>query len=153
MSAWDIFLIIAAGVGAVSAFIGAVVAIVKYGHSWAKGIHKFMQGHGVRANVNELRNSVIILNETIEGLQKLAKRNTERLCNITEELDANTRLTLKLELKSLFRNHPTEILVIKNTWKKYHDLGGDSYIDDMYEEWKEQYEKPYLAKTLKKGAK
>lgn len=153
MAAWEVFLIVAGVVGTISAFIGAVVAIVKYGQSWLKGIRSFLRHHGVRADVGELRESVLVLNQTIEGLQKLAARNTERLCNITEELDANTRLTLKLELKSLYRNHPEEILVIQRTWQKYHDLHGDSYIDDMHEAWQEQYEKPYLAKTLKKGTK
>lgn len=92
----------------------------------------------------------------LEQLRAIIAANTDTLTNIKRELDSNTRVTLKLELKSLFRDHPHEISVINATMAKYKSLDGDSYIDDLYVEWKDAYELPVIKKKLnvsKKGRK
>lgn len=86
--------------------------------------------------------------DELETMQKSIKENTEVLRSIKEELDANTRLTLKLELKSLFLNHPDEAKVIELTMDKYRSLHGDSYIDTLYEVWKEENEKKNVRKQI-----
>lgn len=85
-------------------------------------------------------------------LQKMANENTALLKAIKSELDSNTRLTLKLELKSLFRNHPECVQVIELTMEKYKSLGGDSYIDTLYEEWKDTFERPKMHVVVGSGA-
>lgn len=130
-------------VGSVCTAIGTIIAsLTKWGKKAAQQIVK----QGTSKQMTELT-------EAVHALQELAAKNTQRLANIKSELDANTRLTLKLELKSLFRNHPECTQVIELTMDKYKSLGGDSYIDTLYDEWKEEYEKPKMRKVLKKGTK
>lgn len=150
MSPWGIFLSVSGVVLAISAFVGGVYTLIKHARDIKNWFKNFFRTHGVRGEVHRLEATISELSENIEALQSVAKTNTARLLNVSNELDANTRLTLKLELKSLFRNHPEEILVIEKTWQKYHDLGGDSYIDDMYEVWKKKYVDPKLEAKFKK---
>lgn len=120
---------------------GAVGAVAAFLAKWGKKAAKQVVKHGAGEDMKQLT-------EAVHALQELAARNTQRLANIQTELDANTRLTLKLELKSLFRNHPECVQVIELTMNKYKSLGGDSYIDTLYDEWKEAYEKPKMRKAL-----
>lgn len=153
MEAWDIFKTIAAAVGVIAGVIGSGAAIYKFITDWRKRIANFIRTHGVRGEVHKLEASIASLEECVDDLMEIAKTNTAKLNKMGDELDANTRLTLKLELKSLFRNHPECTQVIEKTIEKYHSIGGDSYIDTLYEEWKESYEKPKMRATLGKGAK
>lgn len=124
--------------GSVIAALGGITAFLA---KWGKKAAKQVVKHGVT-------DEIVQLADAVHDLQALAAKNTQRLAAIQSELDANTRLTLKLELKSLFRNHPECSQVIELTMNKYKSLGGDSYIDTLYEEWKEAYEKPKLRKAL-----
>lgn len=153
MDGWEIFKIVAAAIGIIAGAIGSVGVIYKFVTDWGKRIANFIRSHGARGDIRRLEGTITELSDALHALQETATRNTSRLANMADELDANTRLTLKLELKSLFRNHPECTQVIENTMKKYRDLGGDSYIDTLYEEWKENYEKPKMREVLGKGAK
>lgn len=130
-------------VGSICTAIGVISAFLS---KWGKKAAHQVVKHGISEEIIELT-------ETVKALKETATKNTQFLYNIKNELDANTRLTLKLELKSLFRNHPECSQVIELTMEKYKSLGGDSYIDTLYDEWKETYEKPKMRKTLKKGDK
>lgn len=126
-------------VGSVITASGVIYALI---NKIVKKASKKIVDTGIGIELNELRTSIDSLAGTVN--------------NIKNELDANTRVTLKLELKSLFKNHPHEIGVINMTMDKYKSLHGDSYIDDLYEEWKEEYELPVIQKKLnikKKGKK
>lgn len=128
----------------VGSVLTATGVIMKFFVEWGKRIARQVVKHGIEEEMAKLTQTIIDLQET-------ATRNTERLKAIQSELDANTVLTLKLELKTLFRYRPEEAKVIESTMTKYKSLGGDSYIDTLYEEWKEEYELPKFRKDLKKG--
>lgn len=136
---WQLFKEIAQGVGVVVALGGSIGVIYKFITDWGGKIVKGLTRFGVQSE--------------IARLEQVINSNTALLQHIKEELDANTRLTLKLELKSLFKNHPECSQVIELTMEKYKSLGGDSYIDTLYDEWKEAYEKPKVRKQLGKGKK
>lgn len=125
--------------GSVCTALGVIAAFLA---KWGKKAAKQVVKHGASDEIADLTTAV-------QQLQKTAASNTQRLAAIQAELDANTRLTLKLELKSLFRNHPECSQVIELTMNKYKSLGGDSYIDTLYDEWKDAYEKPKMRKALR----
>lgn len=122
-------------VGSVLTALGIIVGVFnKWAGRFAKTV---VRKYGVAKELKELAGVVDEMSKNVKIIK--------------DELDANTRLTLKLELKSLFINHPECTQVIELTMAKYRSLGGDSYIDTLYEEWKEKYEKPILRNGIGRG--
>lgn len=90
---------------------------------------------------------------TLDALNALADKMDLIHKDLSTSLAENTKITLKLELKELFRNHPERIDAIESTYKAYRDLHGNTYIKDMYEAWEEKYLNKVAEKEVNKGGK
>lgn len=129
---WQLILTIASILTA----IGVIYGFVK---KWGKAIAKLIVQFGLR----QLSEADIQENPHMKGhydlLLSLQTEIRDQMALLAKELQDNTKLTLKLELKELFRNYPEKVDTIEETMKEYHAVHGNSYIDAMYEDWKKTY--------------
>jgi hypothetical protein len=64
------------------------------------------------------------------------------------QLSMLRRDVLRLSVLHSIHNTPYKAEIIEAEYKKYKDLGGNSYLDSEVNEWRETYEKPLVKKRL-----
>jgi hypothetical protein len=63
-------------------------------------------------------------------------------------LDELRKDILRLSVLQSIHNSPYKAEVIEAEYRKYKDLGGNSYLDSEVDEWRETFEKPLVKKRL-----
>lgn len=59
-----------------------------------------------------------------------------------EEMLGDMRIELlRVKFLQLVQHSPTEISIICSVFDEYKNMGGDSWIDDIYLKWKKEYVK------------
>ena len=59
-----------------------------------------------------------------------------------EEMLVDMRIELlRVKFLQLVQHSPTEISIICSVFDEYKNMGGDSWIDDIYLKWKKEYVK------------
>ena len=59
--------------------------------------------------------------------------------DLNKKLDKQSLLIKRLELLHLFSDDPSQTLLINNIYDEYKKEGGNSYIDQKYQDWLEYY--------------
>jgi hypothetical protein len=60
-----------------------------------------------------------------------AKRSAESLDKISLQIK-------RLEMLNMIQHAPTKRTAIERIYDEYKSLGGNSYVDDVYDEWREK---------------
>lgn len=61
------------------------------------------------------------------------------IANLDAKITLNRRDILKSEILWLLKHEPTRVETIENKFKEYRDHGGNSYICEMIEVWREEF--------------
>lgn len=76
------------------------------------------------------------LSQQIEqGFEKVSGE----IANLSSKISLNRRDILKSEILWLIKHEPTRVETIENKFKEYRDHGGNSYICEMIEIWREEF--------------
>lgn len=67
------------------------------------------------------------------------ERVSKEIAELDSKISLNRRDIVKLELLSTIRNTPELVEVIERLYNDYAELGGNSYICDIYSAWREEY--------------
>lgn len=62
-----------------------------------------------------------------------------KIADLDAKITLNRRDILKSEILWLLKHEPTRIETIENKFKEYRDHGGNSYICEMIEVWREEF--------------
>ncbi len=73
-----------------------------------------------------------------------------RIQNVEDTVSTNRRNIIKMELLSLIRNEPQRAESIENLFTDYRNLGGNSYVCEIVEVWREIHEKNVIKERIKK---
>lgn len=67
----------------------------------------------------------------------LQKKSTKKVTGSHDKMHDRLELSIKrLELLNAFRHDSENARLINRLYEEYKEIGGNSYIDDMYEDWK-----------------
>lgn len=105
----------------------------------------------VRYGISKMNEEDINHNEYFKKVISNQGDIAESVKRLAEALELNTVMTLRLEIKDLIRNSPEQRRAIEAALGDYHAVHGDSYVDAMYDEWKEEYLKVQAKQELKKA--
>jgi hypothetical protein len=74
----------------------------------------------------------------------------EMIASIKKELkiDELRKDIMRVNILQSINSTPYKAEIIEAEYKKYKDLGGNSYIDMTVSEWRETYEKPLVNKRI-----
>lgn len=135
----------------VGSVITAGTLVYKFVTSWGTKLAEAI----TRVGVKSLRQEDLKRNENFNQVLSNQTAIADAVASLAEALNTNTMMTLRLEIKDLIRNSPEQRRAIEAAIQDYHDVHGDSYVDAMYDEWKEEYLKQQAKKELKhnKGGK
>lgn len=143
---WHIVLTIASIMTAVGVIIGST-------SKWGGAISKFISKVGwKKMNAMDLEGNIVwkehqeYSKQMMKAITSLGEKLDVLHQDLRKSIDEDTKLILKLELKDLFLNHPERIDAIENAYGHYHNLHGNSYIEELHEEWRENY----LSKAVEK---
>lgn len=73
-----------------------------------------------------------------------------RIQNVEDTVSTNRRNIIKMELLSLIRNEPQRAESIENLFTDYRNLGGNSYVCEIVEVWREIHERNVIKERIKK---
>lgn len=127
----------------------AIGVIIGFASKWGRAIAKQI----VMIGFLQMTGEDLAKNPSMQAGHNARQEIISRLDKIQEVLQDDMRTTLKLELKSLYKDYPERVDVIESTYKKYHDIGGNSYITGLHEAWRDKYEKKTINNALGKGDK
>lgn len=126
-------------IGSVLTAIGVIYGFVT---KWGGALSELMVKIGWKRMKEKDVEENTAWKQQIEATNKMSEAVaalSQKLDVIHNDLCENTKLTLKQELKDLFRNHPERIDSIEDSFNQYRSLHGNSYIEELYNEWKENY--------------
>lgn len=130
--------------------ITAGTLVYKFVTSWGVKLAEFI----TKAGVKSLRKEDLERNENFKTVLENQTNIATSVGRLAQALELNTMMTLRLEIKDLIRNSPEQRRAIEAAIIDYHNIHGDSYVDAMYEEWKEEFLKKQAKKEIKhKGGK
>ena len=77
----------------------------------------------------------------LNWLNTRKERKDERFEKITQKLQELAISTKKIELQTAIYNRPKEVAVIFSIFDEYKKMGGDSWADDLFLQWRQKYAK------------
>lgn len=77
------------------------------------------------------------------------ERVSKEIAELDGKISLNRRDIVKLELLSTIRNTPELVEVIEKLYSDYTSLGGNSYVCDLYNAWREEYAMKVLKQRLR----
>ena len=80
------------------------------------------------------------------------KHAEEKFEKINKIIDSMQMVNLRQQIILNIHHAPDKIQVIDELVDKYRSLGGNSYIIQLYEEWKEKYAKPVIRRRITKDS-
>lgn len=76
-----------------------------------------------------------LVGELIGDLFRWFTHNRRTLDTIVENQKAMQLDILRMKFLQLVQHNPNERAIISSVFDEYKKLGGDSWVDDMYETW------------------
>lgn len=77
----------------------------------------------------------------LNWLNTRKERKDQRFESITQKLQELAISTKKIELQTAIYNRPKEVAVIFSIFDEYKKMGGDSWADDLFLQWRQKYAK------------
>lgn len=144
----------------IASILTAIGVIYGSARKWGGAISKLIAKTGwKKLNAKELEENAVwkthedYSEQLMSSLAALGDKLDSIHNDLSTGLNENTKLTLKLELTELFRDHPERIDAIETAFKQYTDLGGNSYVKELYEEWEGNYLSKIAKQEVNKGGK
>lgn len=97
-----------------------------------------------------VRKKILAEEELGQRIEIALKQINCKIDDVNDRVKLNQRSITKLELLSLIRNEPERAETIENLFIQYRELGGNSYVCEVMEAWREIYEEPVIKKRIKK---
>ncbi len=122
-------------IGGIVAFlgglIGGVITLVRYAKSGLKGMLK-EEFQGVNTQIAEIKEDVKEVREI--GI-------------------SNTRNGIRNEILIMINTQPEKVDEIERAFERYKEVGGNGYIDNLVQAWREEYEEKIIKERIKRKGK
>jgi hypothetical protein len=128
------------------AVVGAIGGIVAAAGVWGKKAVMAISRYGV----NHLKHGDIIPDSYIGQQIDWNTVVDHKLDKIITQLGQHQLDIVKTHLLQLIHNTPEKVEIIEDIYSKYRELGGNSYICQVVEEWRDQYAKPIIHERVEK---
>lgn len=83
----------------------------------------------------------IIAPVVLFGIQQIKARKDRTFTDLKNNINDLAISVKKIELQTMIYNRPKEISVIFAIFDEYKKLGGDSWADDLFLQWRAKYVK------------
>lgn len=109
--------------------IGGVISLVKYAKNGLKSM---------------LKDEFQVVNDQIEEVK-------EDIKEVREIGHNNSKNGKRNEILLMINTQPEKVDEIERAFEDYKALGGNGYIDNLVQAWREEYEKDLIKERIKKG--
>ena len=108
-----------------------------------------LQINTVLSTIIGIFTSLAILATQIKKIRSFLFRDLIHRFTETEQQIKEMRLSvLRVELQTAIYNTPERVKVIEELYEQYKALGGNFYIKEIMDVWREKYEKDILSKRI-----
>lgn len=122
-------------IGGIVAFLGGLIGgfitLVKYAKNGLKGMLK-EEFQGVNTQIAEIKEDVKEVREI--GI-------------------SNTRNGIRNEILIMINTQPEKVDEIERAFERYKEVGGNGYIDNLVQAWREEYEEKIIKERIKRKGK
>lgn len=95
----------------------------------------------------------ISLQEQFEKVDKRLDCLEQKIEKVEEIGTTNTRNGIRNEILLMVNSQPEKIDEIERAFERYKEVGGNGYIDNLIQAWREEYEDKIIKDRLKKKGK